>query len=233
MDAELSGQLVVPDGARGVVLFAHGSGSSGRSPRNRYVAAALNEAGLGTLLFDLLTPEEEYDRANVFDIELLAGRLLTATERVREQLGRGEPAARLLRREHRRRRRPQRRGRAGRRRGRDRLTGRPPGSRGPASRFRTGADAAHRGRPRRAGARTEPGGPAGAGRREPPGDRARRHPPVRGARSPGPGRRPDRLLVRHPLHVTRVSSAGRRGAPTAASRRTPRRPARPGRSPRT
>ncbi|MEV4838424.1 alpha/beta hydrolase [Nonomuraea sp. NPDC049486] len=85
MDAELSGQLVVPDGARGVVLFAHGSGSSGRSPRNRYVAAALNEAGLGTLLFDLLTPEEEYDRANVFDIELLAGRLLTATERVREQ----------------------------------------------------------------------------------------------------------------------------------------------------
>ncbi|MFC5820177.1 dienelactone hydrolase family protein [Nonomuraea harbinensis] len=84
MDAELSGQLVVPDGARGVVLFAHGSGSSGRSPRNRYVAAALNEAGLGTLLFDLLTPEEEYDRANVFDIELLAGRLLTATERVRE-----------------------------------------------------------------------------------------------------------------------------------------------------
>ncbi|MDA0638834.1 phosphoribosyltransferase, partial [Nonomuraea sp. MCN248] len=82
MDAEISGQLVVPDGARGMVVFVHGSGSSSRSPRNRYVAGALNEAGLGTLLFDLLTPEEEADRANVFDIELLAARLLLATERV-------------------------------------------------------------------------------------------------------------------------------------------------------
>jgi pimeloyl-ACP methyl ester carboxylesterase len=76
--------LRVPEGARGLVLFAHGSGSSSRSPRNRYVAGALNEAGLGTLLFDLLTPEEEADRANVFDVELLASRLLLATERVRE-----------------------------------------------------------------------------------------------------------------------------------------------------
>ncbi|MGN9787092.1 dienelactone hydrolase family protein [Nonomuraea sp. ZG12] len=85
MVVEVSGQLVVPDQARGVVLFVHGSGSSSRSPRNRYVAGALNEAGLGTLLFDLLTPEEEADRANVFDIELLAGRLLQATDRVREE----------------------------------------------------------------------------------------------------------------------------------------------------
>jgi len=82
MDIEISGRLVVPEGARGVVLFAHGSGSSSRSPRNRHVAGALNEAGLGTLLFDLLTPDEEADRANVFDIELLAGRLLKAGDLV-------------------------------------------------------------------------------------------------------------------------------------------------------
>jgi putative phosphoribosyl transferase len=65
----------VPDNAAGIVVFAHGSGSSRHSPRNRYVARVLNEAGLGTLLFDLLTPEEELDRANVFDIGLLARRL--------------------------------------------------------------------------------------------------------------------------------------------------------------
>ncbi|MGW0485879.1 dienelactone hydrolase family protein [Nonomuraea sp. NPDC003214] len=87
MDVEISGQLVVPEHALGVVVFAHGSGSSSLSPRNRFVADALNEAGLGTLLFDLLTPEEEADRGNVFDIELLAGRLLAATALVREDPG--------------------------------------------------------------------------------------------------------------------------------------------------
>jgi putative phosphoribosyl transferase len=75
----LAGYLTVPGQARGIVVFAHGSGSSRHSPRNRYVASVLNEAGLGTLLFDLLTPEEERDRANVFDIELLAGRLIEVT----------------------------------------------------------------------------------------------------------------------------------------------------------
>lgn len=81
VDAEgvsLPGDLGVPAGARGIVLFAHGSGSSRRSPRNRFVADTLMEAGLGTLLFDLLTPTEERDRANVFDIDLLAGRLAAA-----------------------------------------------------------------------------------------------------------------------------------------------------------
>ncbi|MCK2214927.1 alpha/beta hydrolase [Actinomadura sp. ATCC 31491] len=78
------GDLVVPDAAQGLVLFAHGSGSSRHSPRNRYVAGALNEAGLATLLFDLLTPEEEADRANVFDIALLAGRLLDRTRQARD-----------------------------------------------------------------------------------------------------------------------------------------------------
>ncbi|MFD7222072.1 phosphoribosyltransferase family protein [Streptomyces sp. NPDC059892] len=76
---ELPGQLTLPDGAPGVVVFAHGSGSSRHSPRNRSVAERLNRAGLGTLLFDLLTPEEERDRANVFDIPLLARRLTLAT----------------------------------------------------------------------------------------------------------------------------------------------------------
>ncbi len=81
---ELAGHLTLPQPLRGVVLFAHGSGSSSRSPRNRYVARALNELGLGTLLFDLLTPGEELDRANVFDIELLSERLLGATRWIRE-----------------------------------------------------------------------------------------------------------------------------------------------------
>ena len=70
--AGLGGHLTVPDGSMGTVLFAHGSGSSRHSPRNRHVAEALNRAGLGTLLFDLLTPAEESDRTNVFDIGLLA-----------------------------------------------------------------------------------------------------------------------------------------------------------------
>jgi putative phosphoribosyl transferase len=76
----LPGDLTLPEGASRLVVFAHGSGSSRKSPRNRLVAETLHEAGLGTLLFDLLTPEEELDRANVFDIELLAGRLVAATE---------------------------------------------------------------------------------------------------------------------------------------------------------
>ena len=83
----LSGDLTVPWGApgRGVVVFAHGSGSSRLSPRNRQVAGALNEAGFATLLFDLLTSREEVDRANVFDIPLLAQRLVAATRWLRRQ----------------------------------------------------------------------------------------------------------------------------------------------------
>ncbi len=81
----LAGYLTVPENAPGIVVFAHGSGSSRHSPRNRYVAGVLNEAGLGTLLFDLLTPEEEADRANVFDIGLLAGRLAEVTGWLRAQ----------------------------------------------------------------------------------------------------------------------------------------------------
>jgi len=79
----LRGDLRLPPSAGGIVLFAHGSGSSRRSPRNVQVAEVLNRAGLGTLLFDLLTKEEEADRGNVFDVGLLAERLVAATEWVR------------------------------------------------------------------------------------------------------------------------------------------------------
>ena len=81
----LPGHLTVPAPAAGLVVFAHGSGSGRMSPRNRYVAGVLTGAGLGTLLFDLLTPEEEGDRSNVFDIGLLAARLTAATGWLRTQ----------------------------------------------------------------------------------------------------------------------------------------------------
>jgi predicted alpha/beta-hydrolase family hydrolase len=76
----LAGHLTIPEHPRGIVVFAHGSGSSRHSPRNRYVATVLNGAGFATLLFDLLTLDEERNRANVFDIDLLAGRLVHVTE---------------------------------------------------------------------------------------------------------------------------------------------------------
>ena len=72
----LPGHLHAPDPARAVVVFAHGSGSSRHSPRNRFVADELYAAGLGTLLLDLLTPDEERHRRNVFDITLLGRRLV-------------------------------------------------------------------------------------------------------------------------------------------------------------
>jgi putative phosphoribosyl transferase len=90
--SELHGDLTVPKAATGVVLFAHGSGSSRHSPRNRFVAERLNDRRLATLLFDLLDPDEERDRRNVFDIELLADRLVTATRAVAD-----DPSLRDLR----------------------------------------------------------------------------------------------------------------------------------------
>jgi putative phosphoribosyl transferase len=85
----LRGDLVVPDAATGLVAFAHGSGSSRLSPRNRYVASVLQGGGLATLLFDLLTPEEEEidlrTRHLRFDIPLLAERLVGATDWLRDQ----------------------------------------------------------------------------------------------------------------------------------------------------
>ena len=75
----LPADLTVPEGAVGWVVFAHGSGSSRRSPRNVSVAKSLNDVGYATLLFDLLTPEEALERKNVFDVELLAQRLIATT----------------------------------------------------------------------------------------------------------------------------------------------------------
>jgi putative phosphoribosyl transferase len=75
----------VPPHPKGVVVFAHGSGSGRFSPRNNYVAERLRDAGMATLLLDLLTPEEELDRRKVFDIELLASRLISATQWVQER----------------------------------------------------------------------------------------------------------------------------------------------------
>jgi len=87
--AVLSGNLTVPENAEALVLFAHGSGSSRHSPRNQFVARTLNRVGLGTLLFDLLTPEEEaldiYTREHRFNIRLLADRLMHATNWARQQ----------------------------------------------------------------------------------------------------------------------------------------------------
>lgn len=79
------GDLVLPKSAQGLIVFAHGTGSSRHSPRNRQVARALNERRLATLLIDLLTVEEELDRTNVFDIDLLAERLVTATRWARRE----------------------------------------------------------------------------------------------------------------------------------------------------
>ena len=80
----LNGELNVPENASGIVLFAHGSGSSRHSPRNQYVARVICDSGVGTLLFDLLTREEEaidnYTREFRFDISLLARRLVAATK---------------------------------------------------------------------------------------------------------------------------------------------------------
>ena len=75
----LKGDLTVPQNPKGIILFAHGSGSSRRSPRNTHVAEKLNDEGFATLLFDLLSPEEGKDRRNVFDIPLLADRVVEAS----------------------------------------------------------------------------------------------------------------------------------------------------------
>jgi pimeloyl-ACP methyl ester carboxylesterase len=79
-DVELEGMLDIPAGAEGLVVFAHGSGSSRKSPRNNFVAEVIRERGLGTLLFDLLTEEEDQIRENRFDIPLLTDRLVGVTE---------------------------------------------------------------------------------------------------------------------------------------------------------
>ncbi len=88
----LRGILAIPPGASGIVVFAHGSGSGRLSPRNQFVATSLQEAGLATLLIDLLEEEESDDRRKVFDVELLATRLESAANWLKQ-----EPDASALR----------------------------------------------------------------------------------------------------------------------------------------
>lgn len=88
---ELHGDWTVADQEKGLIIFAHGSGSSRKSPRNQFVASELNKAGFSTLLFDLLTEHESADRSHVFDIELLARRLLLATDEVLKHYKNGPP----------------------------------------------------------------------------------------------------------------------------------------------
>lgn len=83
----IEGALELPDSPIGLVLFAHGSGSSRHSPRNNFVARILRDHGIGTLLMDLLTPEEDGDYSRRFDIDLLAERLRAATQWVRQNPG--------------------------------------------------------------------------------------------------------------------------------------------------
>ena len=79
-EVTLKGDLYIPEGARGMVVFSHGSGSSRLSTRNRFVAQFLQQKGLATLLFDLLTPKEDLDYQKRFDIELLTNRLVEVTQ---------------------------------------------------------------------------------------------------------------------------------------------------------
>ncbi|OFZ52956.1 MAG: hydrolase [Bdellovibrionales bacterium RIFOXYC1_FULL_54_43] len=76
----LPGSLAIPHDPKGLVIFAHGSGSSRNSPRNIQVARTLNDSGLATLLFDLLSPSEAVNRSNIFDVPLLSSRLVLATK---------------------------------------------------------------------------------------------------------------------------------------------------------
>jgi putative phosphoribosyl transferase len=81
----LAGELILPDGHQSIIVFAHGSGSSRNSPRNRAAANALADAGFGALLLDLLTDEEARAHVNVFGIDVLADRLVAATDWIRRQ----------------------------------------------------------------------------------------------------------------------------------------------------
>ena len=224
----LAGHLTIPEGATGIVVFVHGSGSSRHSPRNRYVAEQLNTAGLGTLLFDLLTSSEELDRANVFDIEKLASRLHRGNRVAAPPAGGAAGPSRLLRREHRRRRGVVGRCETGCRHCRGSLPRRPsrPGWR--PARVGKRAHSADRRWPRRRRAWSEPSGSARAAVREPAGDRSRRHPPVRGTWCAAGRYRSGQRLV-HPPPQQPVSRPA--GQPTSANQPTSR-PAPIHRSPR-
>ena len=207
-ELHLQALLGVPAEAEGLVIFAHGSGSGRLSPRNNRVAAALRDAGLATLLLDLLTPEEERDRANVFDIPLLASRLSFAADWSLAAPETAPSADRLFRREHRRRGGADGGGGSAFAGAGDRVARRAPRSRRSRSAARHRAHPADRRRPRYAGHRTEPHGLRSAASDEGAGHRAGRRPSVRGAGHARRGAAPrDRLVP--PASGRRPS--GRRG----------------------
>ena len=193
----LVGDLRTPASPTALVVFAHGSGSSRRSPRNRAVAERLNRAGLATLLVDLLTEDEARERANVFDIDLLAERLLAACEWAEHAdavadlplglFGASTGAAAALR-------AASLSGERRRRRGLARRSTRPRRRR---TRPGHGADAADRRRRRQAGPGAEPRGGAIAGRPARARDRSRHRAPVRRTGCTRAGRRARRRLVRN------------------------------------
>ena len=200
--SRLPGSLVIPPDARGLVVFAHGSGSSRHSPRNQFVAAGLNRAGLGTLLVDLLTPDEELSRANVFNVALLAARLTAITRWLRDQpgtaavpvgyFGASTGTAAALAAATATPRLPvtaivSRGGRP------DLVGGRLALVQAPTLLIVGGADKVVLDLNQRAHDAAEV--------REPARRRSRRHPPVLRARSPRPGDRPGRRLVRPPLRL--------------------------------
>jgi putative phosphoribosyl transferase len=207
----LAADLAIPAAAKGVVLFAHGSGSGRLSPRNRLVAATLQQAGLATLLLDLLTAQEEKaERAGGrrrFDLQLLASRLAAALDWLATQrscgglpvglfgASTGVGAALLVAAD-----RPAAVAAVVSRGGRPDLAGAVLGPRSGA-----GAHLAGGRRPRPEGVGAESGRPGGAGRPGPAGGRGRRQPPVPGARGPGARRRAGRRLVpRAPGRGTRL-----------------------------
>ena len=162
--AELEGSLTIPEEARGLVLFAHGSGSSRHSPRNRYVAEILQTAGLGTLLMDLLTREEDevdrFTRQFRFDIGLLADRLTGAIDWLERQPETRELSNRTVRRQHRRRGRLARRRRSPRPRPHCRQPRRAPRPGWRGARTCTGSDAVDRRSQRYSGHSTQRRGAA-------------------------------------------------------------------------
>ena len=182
----LAGSLSVPDDAKRLVIFVHGSGSSRFSPRNGAVASALNRQGMATLLFDLLTPEEEQDRRNVFDIPLLASRLIDTIMWVKSQQEISDLPPLPVWREHRRGSRTDCSGRAWSANRGGRLAGWTAGSRGPRLKPGCHADTSHCGRPGFRCHRAQPGGAGPARRTEGLEDHSRRDaslPGARGARS--------------------------------------------------
>src|SRR5262249_36269452 len=218
----LEADIMIARPARGMVLFAHGSGSSRFSPRNRYVAQQLQQAGLATVLADLLTPAEEKTDARTgairFDISLLTTRLTHLTDWLADQqrtadlscgyFGASTGAAAALAAAAQRPGRARPRGPPPRRRADGGFPRRPPRPGRPVSAPGAPGDTADRRRARPCRAEDQPASRAENPRQDTPGDSPRSIAPVRGTRSPGPGGPPGpRLVCRTPHIAVRTACA--------------------------